>query len=344
MRTYALNLLLLSVFTAVLPAYVAAEETTNGYQLGRGYALGETGIRLGGYASTQISVPRHSSWSYELSDLSLFLTWDNGGRLHFFSELEAGDLLSANQQHSLGVQNVHFEFERCYLDTLVNNHVTLRLGKFLTPIGQWNVIHAAPLVWTSARPVATENLFSTHATGLMLHGSATLNQQLLEYSVFGDATEHLDSHRSDTPFENAAGLHLRYFVSDKLQLGMSYANFVLNDFQPKRHHLAGLDLTASYQGYELSSEMLYRSGKPGYGQTAWQGFVQGVAPVYNKQWFVVARYEFFQQAQDGLGQTGLLGMAYRPLPPLIWKLDYRLGTNNANLAADGFSTSIAILF
>jgi len=340
--TIFFNLLVTALSIGSIPA-AAADEVESVYRLGSGYPVGKTGLRIGGYASTKIGVPRADPWYFEVSDLSLFLTWDNGSRLRFFSELEVGDVLSAGEHQSLGIQKAHFEFERFYIDGLVNNNLTVRVGKFLTPIGQWNLIHAAPLVWTTFRPVATENLFSTHAAGLMFYGSVSVASRQLEYSVYGDMSESIDPHRSKNPFENAAGAHLRYFLNDTLQIGASFANFVLNGLQPTRYYLAGLDIAWSYQQYELSSEIVYRTNAHANIESAWQGFVQSIIPV-SEHWFVVGRYEFFEQPQDETGQVGLLGLAYRPLPPLVWKLEYRLGTNNETLAPDGLSASFAILF
>lgn len=339
-------LTLFNLFAAALSLSIpirAAGDTDGTYRLGGGYPVGETGLRLGGYASADINAPHAASWHTEISDLSLFLTWDNNSRLRFFSELEAGDLLSAGEHQAPGIQNARFDFERFYIDGIVNNHLTVRLGKFLTPIGHWNLIHAAPLVWTSSRPVATENLFSTHASGLMLHGSVPVAERQLEYSVYGDLTENIDPHRSKNPFENALGAHLRYFLSDTLQIGASFANFVLSSQQPARYYLTGIEAFWTYRKFEFSSELVYRTSDHANTQSAWQGFVQNVAPL-SQHWFVVGRYEFFEQPPDKTGQAGTLGLAYRPLPPLIWKLEYRLGVNNDMLAPDGPSASFAVLF
>ena len=361
MRIFTLfNLWVTALLMGSLPA--AADDTDSAYRLGRGsgYAVGETWLRIGGYANTQIDVPRSAPWSFDLSDLSLFLTWDNGSRLHFFSELEAGDVLSAGNHQALGAQNAHFEFERFYLDSLVNNNLTVRLGKFLTPVGEWNLIHAAPLVWTTSRPVATENLFSPHTSGLMLHGSVPVAGRQLEYSVYGDMTESIDPYRSSNPFKNALGAHLRYFFSDTLQVGASVANYVLSDLQSAqigssfttialsnlqsgRYTLAGLDLAWSYKKFELGSEIVYRVSDQAAIASTRQGFVQGVAPL-SQHWFIVGRYEYFEQRLDKAGQVGLLGLAYRPLPPIVWKLEYRRGEHNELLAPDGLSASFAILF
>ena len=344
MRVFTLvNLWVTALLMGSIPAAAAADDADSAYRLGSGYSVGETGLRIGGYANTQIEAPRSASWNFDVSDLSLFLTWDNGSRLHFFSELEAGDALSAGNHQALGTQNVHFEFERFYLDTLVNNNLTVRFGKFLTPVGEWNLIHAAPLVWTTSRPVATENLFSPHASGLMLHGFVPVAGHQLEYSVYGDMSQSIDPHLSQNPFENALGAHLRYFFSDTLQIGATVADFVLRDVPSARYYLTGLDLAWSYKKFELSSEIVYRTSDHAAIAGTGQGFVQGVAPL-SQRWFIVGRYEYFQQLQDKAGQVGLLGLAYRPLPPIVWKLEYRRGEHNELLAPDGLSASFAILF
>lgn len=320
-----------------------AEGTGNSYQLGRGYAIGETGWRLGGYTSARIGLPKQAPWHFEISDVSLFLSWDNGDRLKFFSELEVGDPLSAGEHQSLTGDNAHFEFERFYLDGLITNNLTLRAGKFLTPIGQWNRIHAYPLVWTTFRPVATENLFSTHATGLMLHGQLPLAGRSLEYALFGDLSHDIDPHLSNSPFKDAAGAYLRYSVTDNLQIGTSFANYVLHEFQDDRYYLAGMDFAWRYQKFELTGEMVYRTGIHGNTRDRWQGFVQSVNPLTDR-WFVIGRYEFFQQWEDHTGEVGVFGLAFRPVPPVIWKLEYRLGSHNELLAPDGMAASFSVLF
>lgn len=334
--------LLAGLFLNPLPAK-ASNDADNDYQLGSGYSLGETGWRIGGYASTKVELPRQSPWQFEVSDLSLFLTWDNGSRLRFFSELEAGDLLSAGEHQWPSTKNTHFEFERFYIDTLVNNQLSVRLGKFLTPVGQWNLIHAAPLVWTTFRPVATTNLFSTHASGMMLHGSVPIGERQLEYAFYGDDSSDLDPHLSKNPFENAAGARLRYSFDDTLQIGISFANFALKELPTSRHLLTGLDIAWTYKKLELSSEVVYRTSDNTQPANNWQGFIQGVGHI-SQRWALIGRYEFFEQPNELMGQVGLFGIAYRPLSPVIWKLEYRLGTHNENLAPDGLAASFSILF
>lgn len=322
----------------------SSDENQAGYQLGRGYPLGDSGFRLGGYANVEVMGAGKRPWQFQANDLSLFVSWDKNSWLRFFSEFGLADVLTAGENQPLSTRRTHFESERFYFDGLLNDKLTVRVGKFLTPIGQWNVLHAAPLVWTTYRPIATDNLFSTHVSGLMLHGTLPLANRQLEYAVYGDVTEILDPHLSDNPFKDAFGGHLRYQWNDYLQFGLSFTNFLLQNNQSDRYSLAGFDVLWQYKKYEIRSEIVYRSqGNYANDKSLWQGYLQGVSPL-NRHWFLVGRYEAFQQALDKTGQVGVMGLAYRPSPPIVWKLEYRIGAHNDSLAPDGLAASFAVLF
>jgi hypothetical protein len=322
-------------------AWADTDMAPRGYQLGRGYPLGDTGIRLGGYASVEVDAPRSGPWSFDVGDLSLFTTWeDDSGRWRFFSETEIGDALTAGEHQGLTTQEAHFELERLYLDYLFDDALSVRIGKFLTPIGRWNLLHASPLVWTTTRPVATESLFAKRATGLMLHGNLPATESNLGYALYADFTDALDPHRADNPFENAYGAHLLYSVADNLEVGLSYANYTLNDSPENRYNLAGAEAFWSWRKFEVNGEWVFRAGGS---KDLWQGYVQGVAPLVS-HWYAVGRYEYFQQEQAPSANLGVFGLAFRPVPPLVWKVEYRLGAHNESAAPDGLYGSFAVLF
>jgi hypothetical protein len=332
--------LVLAVVACCAPLPTRAEpEPARGYELGRGYKLGDTGIRLGGYASVEAAAPRASPWEFSVSDLSLFTTWEYE-RWRFFSETEWGDLLTAGQDQGLSTKNAHFELERLYLDYLFSDALSVRFGKFLTPIGRWNLLHASPLVWTTTRPVATYQLFSRNATGLMAYGSVPVGQRSLDYSAYASASDSLDPYRSENPFEDAYGGRVLYSAADNLEVGLSYANYQLNASAEYRYNLVGAEGFWSWRKFEVNSEWVFRAGGP---KNLWQGFVQGVAPLVS-HWYAVGRYEYFEQAQGAAGQLGVFGLAFRPLPPLVWKVEYRIGAHNEQAAPDGLYGSIAVLF
>jgi hypothetical protein len=342
----------LTLVMLISAKHVAADDALTGYQLGRGLQLGDTGLALGGYASSHVEALGKWPASYSLSNLSLFVTWDNGGKFRFFSETEGENVLDVGGKRTLSTAGANLHLERLYIDYLATDSLSVRVGKMLTPIGQWNLIHVDPLVWTTTRPVATTNLFSDYATGLMLQGSVLVGERLLEYSVYSDYSSRLDPTRSDAvAFDNAQGLRLRYHVHDNMQLGFSYADFALMDSSNIRNHLAGLDFAWSYHQFALNSEIVYRNNADELNRNAWQGYIQGVAPITSNV-YAVARYEFFdwekiryaRPASQLLGQAGVVGLAYRPQSPLVFKLEYRTGNNNRELAPDGLFASCSVLF
>lgn len=338
----------LATLLLITSGIVLAQNSSSTYQLGRGYKVGNTGIRLGGYIDVHFNGYTENAWpwSAETGDLSLLVSWNNGSKLTFFSELEVEDALSVGQHFGPTTNNAHFSLERLYVDYLVNDTLSVRLGKILTPIGQWNLLHADPLVWTTTRPVATENLFSKRATGIMLHGSMPVGDQSVDYAVYGDYSSTLDPSPADD-FDNAVGMRLRYNINDDLQIGLSYIDFSEQSNRSSRNHLLGLDVAWTYQRLSITSEIVYRNNDAKVNEKiiadAWQGYIQGVGRIAGHV-YGVGRYEFFDQLNLPSGQVGVLGLAYHPKPPLIWKLEYRLGTNNRFLAPDGLFASFAVLF
>src|SRR5262245_29050342 len=178
------------------------------YHLGQGLRLGDTGLTLGGYGSVRYENLRDHSPQLTVSALSLFVSWDTGMRVRFFSELELEDLPVAREERSFDSRNNAFEVERLYADVYLFDEATLRLGKFLTPVGRWNLIHADPLVWTTSRPLITSQSFAVDTTGGMLYGNVYPFGRDLDYSLFLEATGDLDSDDHEGPFSEAVGIHL----------------------------------------------------------------------------------------------------------------------------------------
>ncbi len=127
------------------------------YTPGRGLQLGETGLTIGGYSNVTLTRDEGREAEGELDDLSFFIVGDPLPRLHIFAELEYEDAFTIDEDGDFSSPDDVFTAERLYADIAVADAVNLRTGIFLTPVGRWNVMHAAPLVWTTSRPLTTEN-------------------------------------------------------------------------------------------------------------------------------------------------------------------------------------------
>ena len=316
------------------------------YRLGRGLALGDTGITIGGYASAKYKDPANQPWKAEISDLSLFVSWDSGRRWRAFSEMEIGEAVTIDR-NDISVDDAVFELERTYLDWLGTNGVNVRFGKFLTPVGHWNQVHADPLVWTISRPLTTSAGFANHSTGVMLFGDRNFGEGQLDFQFYLDDTADLDPEKDKRSpplelgaFDNAVGARAVYHSPDnRWQVGLSAVDFKANHLADRRT-IGGLDFLCKNQGFELSGELVARFDN----SDEWSAFLQGVAPVA-RRWSLVDRYEESEQLGfDGHVVTNALGLVFTPLPPLRFKFEYVNGNDVKGLSEDGFSASAAVLF
>ncbi|KXJ41392.1 MAG: hypothetical protein AXA67_05915 [Methylothermaceae bacteria B42] len=333
------------------PVFAAAKNHSQRphYRWGRGLYLPAQKILLGGYFNFTFKALQGRRKQAELDDLSLFFTWAPHPRLRLFSELELEDLFTIDSR-SLHSNERFFSVERLYLDYFITGSWRLRLGKFLTPVGRWNVIHASPLVWTTSRPSVTEHFFAPHASGAMLSTTYTLKGRDLDIDLYFDASNALDPKKTMVTFKTAFGLRLNYEFSPQLQMGASFLHFKMErpSFQPAAD-LFGLDMFWNWHRFEISSEFAYR--RPESGRRGETGlYLQGAIPLGHRI-FAVGRYEYLQGThllesgrQQGTAHIGIGGLAWRPATPLVFKVEYRFGRGNRRLAPDGFLMSVAMLF
>lgn len=321
-----------SVASALLlcnPAYAEEDATlTDGFHIG-GYASGNFNLHPGGRAEAT------------MSEGSLFLSWDGGGRWRLFSELEMENLLHWQQGSSLTTNKSYFDVERLYADYVYSEHATLRAGRFLTPAGRWNLIHADPLVWTTHRPLATERLFSLNVNGLMLQGVLPLASGSLEYSVFSEAIHDMRHNRDEIHFDSTRGARLAY--SGVVEAGVTALDFSEDMPGNPHYRLLGLDFMAAHQGWELSGEAFQRFRVGGSGGAGYGAYVQGVAPIGGR-WSAVGRLETMHRPAEAVIQRWLAGVAWRMDEKRVLKLDYMGGNAEQPGAPKGMFASFAVLF
>ena len=328
----------------------AVEESTPiaPYQLGQGRALGDSGFTLGGYAVAAYDGTGGASgepdWRAGLDSLSGFLWWDGGGRWRFFTEVELEDGLLANSDE-LTTDEAYLGLERLYFDYSYSDSLTFRFGKFLTPIGHWNLIHAAPLVWTTSRPLVTEATFPVNATGAMLTGVLPWLPRGLEYSIYGSPGQELFPNPELDTFKEAYGLHLSTDLLPQLNVGLSFVDFELDSSVGQRRRLYGADFQWNWQRFELTGEFAYRVTSLTNAERDEQGgYLQLVAPL-GERLFAVARYETFRDTAATRDLNVYLGgLNYRPHPGLVFKAEYSRATDNDIDARDGLLASFAVMF
>lgn len=353
-------LAVLALLAGCLPATAAAGDATwehEPYRLGSGLHFPQQGLVVGGYFSFLYSNLKSQDWTADARDLSLFVSQNLSNRWQWFSEIELGDALNISAD-GITLRHAEVDLERLYADYRARPALNLRLGKYLTPVGRWNLIHADPLVWTADRPLSTAAAFARHATGAMLYGELAAGANNLDYKLYVDDSELLDPWQkkerafedvttSPSPrnaFKRAVGAHIGYhFLNDAAQVGLSYARFKMDEL-PDTQQLFGADAMATLMHVELSSEGVYRKSLGSALHDEYGGFLQAAVPL-PRHFYLIVRHEKYHAAEYPQTATiETVGITYRPHRAVSLKFEYRDGRNNAVMAPDGWLASLAVLF
>ncbi len=298
------------------------------------------GFKLGGYSSAGITFPSDGKTEAALNEISLILSWNNDGRLSFFSELELENPIRWNEDEQFYHKDSYFDLERFYFDYNLSEKVNVRAGRFLTPAGRWNLLHAAPLVWTTSRPLATSRLFPISTNGIMLFGAIPLKNDGLDYSVFVETLQDQHQDGDEILFKDVHGARIE--LNSRFKVGLNLMAFKERIGTTPEFKMVGLDFLTNYNHWEFSGEGFQRfctNGSNG-GSGA---YLQAVAPLSNN-WFGIFRLEAFQRPDEGSSDRWLVGTAWRVKPNQIFKMEIVGGDENRPDSKKGFLASFAILF
>lgn len=335
------SLLLLWAHTLV---WADESSPSSDYRPGKGWQVPGTGFKLGGYASIGNEDDRNAHTTLGVNDFSLFVHWESEGKLRLFSEIDLEDSVGFEEGRGLTTRDGYLALERLYGDYLYSENLNFRAGKFLTPIGSWNVIHAAPLTWTVNRPLITERTFPTNVTGAMVYGTLPAFGRAIDYSLYTAVGEDWRPDPKLDPFREAYGLHVTLPVADNGEFGVSYANFEQKSSVGERKNLLGVDYSWVHGRYEITMEAVYRFSDNGSQFDERGLYIQGVAPL-SERWYAIGRYELYDQAGPApTTNIWLAGLAMRLSPAVVLKAEYSHAANNHVHAPEGLYASFAILF
>jgi hypothetical protein len=308
------------------------------YEPGRGLRVGSTGLTLGGYSTIVASRDEGGPARLSLDDLALFVTWDPFSRLHFFAELEGEELLSVDDQGKGGRTEARFAVERLYGDLALRDWLNVRIGKFLTPVGRWNVIHAQPLVWTTSRPLVTFLPFDPHTTGAMVFGNLFPGNEAATYELFGQFTEQFAPDPTPQRADHSGGGRFEWTSGPEWSIGSTY---VALERHSAWQHVTGLDGLWSHGRFEVMGEFAYETAVHGPGQ--WGLYLQGVMDVW-RHVYLVGRYEHYLPPAERDVNLIVLGAAWKPWDAFIMKLEYDIADHRVEAAPPGIKSSVAVLF
>lgn len=343
-----LLLCLLFQIGVVFPALSHAE----GYELGQGWHSGD--FYLSGYGNIEVVDRFDVPSRLDLDDLSLFA----GGRVNRwinpFMEVE----LSKHTLIREGGGAVHGDVivERFYSDALLSESDTLRIGKMLTPLGDWNLVHAAPLQPIITRPYTTALGFDAYTSGVnWLHDPE--NGVTPDFQVYGESgNEFFKRPVSQAPrnFNGVFGAHINkpFGLIDKAGASFQHGQI---DETGETYSLYGINANQTFGKLRLESEAItaHFSGVvlPGASPRLHsdESGIFGLADYsVTTKWHAILEGEYYQDHEVIAPSRSMsINVAYRPSAPMVWKLEY---IHQAGVSASfapihtGWKTSFSTLF
>lgn len=344
------------------------------YEAGRGLRHAGLGLTIGGYATAEVEDVAGSPTSWRLSHASVFVWWEPVERLKLFGELDQENFVvrrrvpraATGRAAATNAVERRSSLERLHATWTFDDALALRAGKFLTPVGRWNLVNAGPLVWTTNRPLLTQSAYPRNVTGVMVSGVPTFGGTAVDYSLYGSNGAEWNADPRQDPFAHVRGARVVVMpAASGWQIGASYARYEQRRTRGEPRTLQGLDVLWSGHGFEFSAEWLQTSNRrrapaqlpPGAPRPDRPGmrldalgvptrahYVQGVVPLVADVW-AVARVEWIR---DELSEAALrqstLGVVWRPLPALSLKLEHQSSRFRGQNAGRGWAASASVLF
>lgn len=302
------------------------------------------GFNVGGYASAGLTLQRDQEAQAALDEVSLLFTWTGDSRWSFFSELELERPLTWNDDEQFHSRESHLDLERLYFDYNLSEKINFRAGRFLTPNSRWNLLHAAPLVWTSTRPLATSRLFPTGTNGAMLFGALPFMNGAFEYKLFAELLEDQEQDGDELKFQHVRGARLSF--KNQSDIGVSLLSFDEKTINNTSYNMLGLDFVTHVKEIEISGEGFQRfdSNNNDGGSGAYLQSAVPLTAVGLNNWYWITRLETFQRPDEGSAERWLLGATWRVKPTQLLKLEFTGGSGDRPESPRGFLTSFALFF
>jgi hypothetical protein len=295
------------------------------------------------------------------------------GRASYFGEFEPAS--RTRETWSGRFEDEASDLERLYAEYAFADALRLRVGRFLTPVGQWNELHAEPLTWTALRPLTTFRPFSKSSTGVMAAGTIALGPRDAGYALWVAPVRVGAARGEETAFTSAGGGRVAVEVLPQVFLGVSALRFRASrpvtpledssdsetrdstdtgegpgsggtDREEDVHarSLLGADASWTFGRLELLAEAIYTAPQ-GENRAERGAFLQAAIPLL--PWtHLVLRAERYGPVGANAGDLGIYtaGATIRPNPHVTLKLDRQLTSRVSARVPDGWFVSASAIF
>ncbi len=310
------------------------------YKLGQGVQLSKE-LTLGAYFSTDYSKGTGIDRA-RLDDIAVLAYGVLSSKLSYLLELESAPTYVKDYKNNSSQKKLKFHYERAYADYMYSDAFSLRVGKFITPIGYWNLEPINVLRDTSSNPLYSSLLFPKFVTGVDVHGYTNIDDTL-QYHLYVQVTNDVDEDYINIKNNLFLGTSLNYDFSNEINLGTTLGFFKTKEIK-KDVYFAQINAKYDNYPYLIQTEWAYTDIK---NKTLvskakqFGGYLQGIYNFTN-QHAIVSRYEYFRDTQITAfpreQHIGIIGYSYRPVYAISMKAEYQFNSHSElNKAIVSFS-------
>jgi len=316
------------------------------YQLGQGMRVDR--FLFSGYGNFVAESPHGEPARLVVDDLSLYVNGSVNRWVNPFIEAEVTGATVFQQGARKDASSGNIVLERFYNDFHLSSSDTLRVGKILSPVGDWNLIHAAPLVPTVNRPLTTYRGFAEYASGVdWLHESN--GGWVPDWQIYWQPGRELGQRPdrvSPRHYREVFGAHVNWRLGLMDNIGLSYQQGELTT-DSERYRLVGINGRKFFGRLMIEGEATtaHWTGQPAGGRNREWGAFALAQYRLTRHWYGVAAHEVFQpHGTAPRSRSNMLGISYKPMPALVWKLEYVQQLDQSREMPTGWSFSCAVLF
>ncbi|MCB1644865.1 MAG: hypothetical protein KDI36_05405 [Pseudomonadales bacterium] len=329
---------LTALFAVLLCLGNTARGAEDDYQLGLGYRLNDQ-ITLGGYFSFEYARGDNVD-EIVLDDLALLAYGNLSPRFSYLVELESVGVYKKDFEAGTSDTNFPPAVERFYGDYKFSESANVRFGKFITPIGYWNLQPINVLRDTSSNPRYSRETFPKFVTGADLYGYTPFDSDL-EYHMFGQVSQDIDDSYVNIQVDEHFGLVLSKQLTPAWHAGLSVGRYQQTDDTRASYFQVNsrLDLGSWRFSFEGIEDRLDRPNQRRENKRAM--YLQAEKRL-NSQHSLIARYDYLDDGlNDDNEEVGVLGYSYRPVFPVSLKAEYQWHSDSR---FNQLLTSISVLF
>jgi hypothetical protein len=300
----------------------------DGYELGQGWRAGN--YYSSGYTNIEVVDRFGSPAKLQLDDLSWFVGGHFNRQLNPLLEVElSGYTLIRQGGGGTGGDAI---VERLYNHATLTEQDTLQLGKMLTPLGNWNAIHAAPLLPIITRPYSIGRGFNSYLSGIAWTHDAS-DGGIPDFQLYWQPDNELFKRpvtQTIRNFHNVVGGQITNSFDAKSKMGMSFQQGTLIE-SGERYTLLGINACRSFGKLRMESEAITArfsgtvlAGTPPRIHADESGIFVLADYALTAQWHGIVAGEYYQDhTMHPSSRSTILAINYKPTSvPVVWKLEY----------------------